>query len=78
MRTNPAVDTTTVVADLKSLTLDGLDEVNVLAATHSAHNNVADAQGAGVNRRYGAELPRFYAPRHGVAPGAKRNRFALL
>ena len=78
MRANPAVDATTVVANLKSVTLNGLDEVDVLAATHAAHNNVADTQGAGVNWRYRTQLSRFNAPRHGVTPGTKRNRFALL
>jgi hypothetical protein len=42
VRSDPAVDSTPIIADLKSLAADGLYEVQIFSAAHSAEHDVSD------------------------------------
>src|SRR5262249_9781913 len=65
-------------ADLEPFALDGLHEVQVLAALHLAQHDIADPDPGVVHRRHGANLARRDAPRHGSAARAELNRFPPL
>src|SRR5262245_5233278 len=73
---HPAVDPPAVVADLEARPLNGLDEVQVLAAPHLAQDDVADLERRGVNRLHRAELPRLDLAGHRVAARPEGHRLA--
>src|SRR5262249_49761587 len=75
---HPAVDEAAVVADLEPFALDGLHEVQVLAALHLAQHDIADPDPGVVHRRPGATRARRAAPRHGSAARSELNRFPPL
>ena len=62
MSADPAIDEAAVVRDLEALTLDRIDEVQVLVTANLAENDVADAQRGGIDRRDRAELAGLDAP----------------
>lgn len=62
---HPAVDSSSIVSDLKTRPLDRFDQMQVLLAVHFAEHNVADLEALGViHRAHSAELPGLDLPRH--------------
>jgi len=51
---NPTVYSTAIVSDLETVTLFGLDQVEVMIAAHLAKDDVANFQRFGADRRDGA------------------------
>ena len=75
----PPVNAPAIVADLKSFSLNRLDEVNILSAIYLAQHNIASDQRRRVFDWFnGAELAGFDSTNHRVPAGAKLNGFALL
>src|SRR5437868_4103724 len=65
-RGDPPVDAAAVVADLKAVALDRLDQVEVLRALHAAQHDVADHRRALAERRDGAQLSTLDPAHHAV------------
>src|SRR5690348_2755199 len=76
--TNPAVDETTIVADLKPRTLNGLHDVQILVAPDLTEDDVADFECGRIDRHDRAQLTRFDAPAHRAASRPKRNGLTRL
>jgi hypothetical protein len=55
--TDPTVDASAIVPDLKLVALSGLDEVNVLVAVDLAQNDVTNLKVVRIRRHDGAQLP---------------------
>ena len=51
---NPTVDATAIVPNLKSVALSGFDKVNVLEAVDFAEDDITDLKLIGIGRRDGA------------------------
>jgi hypothetical protein len=75
---DPSVDPATVVSDLKSLTLNGFDEMQVLLAVDFAQYNVAHVERRVDDRFDRAKLTGFDFSLHRVSPGPKLNRLSIF
>ncbi len=76
---HPAVDPTSVVADLESFALLGLDQVEVLTTVHLAQHDVANIERVVVIDWFdGAELTRLDSARHRVTTRPKLDRLTLF
>jgi hypothetical protein len=75
---DPTVDVPSVISDLKTRSLNRLDDVEVFSSPDFAEYNVAYFDGCGIDWLDGAKLPGFNFARHGVATRSKRNRFTIL
>jgi hypothetical protein len=73
IRSDPAVDSTAIVADLESFAADGLYEVKIFSTSYLAEHDVSDRECGTIDRRDSAEVTGFDAPLHRCASGAKRN-----
>jgi hypothetical protein len=71
IRTDPAVNVATIVADLKAITLPGFDQVDVLVTLDLAQNNITNLNVIRVHGCNGAELAGLNFPRHRIASWAK-------
>src|SRR5690348_11834660 len=76
--TDPSVDPTAIVPDLKPLALNRFDQMQVLLAIYFAEHDVTHLKGSKVHRLDRTELPRFDLAPHGMPPGTKLNRFPIL
>ena len=74
---DPTVDSASVVSDLKSWTLNRLDQMEVFVAVHFAQDNVANRQVRGIDRFDGAKLTGLDFSRHRMAARTKRNGLTL-
>jgi hypothetical protein len=63
VRTNPAVDSTAIVADLKPFAIDGLHEVQIFSTPHSTEHDVPGRESGAIDRRDRAEVAGFYTMR---------------
>ena len=73
---DPPIDASAIVANLKSRTLNRLDQMQILASVQFAKNNVTDFDRNGFSRNDSAELARFDLSPHRTAMRTKGNRFA--
>ena len=64
VRSNPAVDSTAIIADLKPLVADCFDEVQVFIAVHFTKDNVSNHEHRTIDRRDCAEMTGFDTPLH--------------
>jgi hypothetical protein len=69
--TDPSVYETPIVSDLKTSTVDRLDDVQVLAPAHFAKHNISHRKSGTINGRNRAKLARFDPSLHGVASWTK-------
>src|SRR5260370_41158053 len=75
---DPAVDTASVVPDLKPVSLFGLHQMQVLPSIHFAQYDVAHFQCGRINSFHRAKLARLDLASHRVSPRPKLYRFTLL
>jgi hypothetical protein len=67
----PAVDQSSIVPDLISITIDGLYDVQVVVAAHSAEHDVADLERRRIDRDDGAKLTGPDPPLHRISARAE-------
>lgn len=72
---DPAVDATAVVANLKALTVDGFDEVKVVAAFDFHQDDVIDCERERIAGFEGDEVAVIHFAAHGVATGTDLDGF---
>jgi hypothetical protein len=56
VRTNPAVDSAAIVADLESLATDGLDKVQIFITPYPTEHDVSDRESGTIDRYNSAEV----------------------
>src|SRR3990167_53176 len=76
--TDPAIDKATIIADLISPAINCFYNVQVVVASHSAQNDIADLKRVWSKRGHSTQLPRLDATLHRVATRAKLDGFAGL
>lgn len=79
IRSDPSIDFATVVADLKSLSRDGFDQVQVLVSSHFAKDDVTDGKFILLRNGFdSAKLSRFDLAFHGMSTRTKTDCLAIV
>jgi hypothetical protein len=73
----PTINSANIIANLKSITLYGFDQMQILAPIYFAKDNIPFFQDPVAQRFNCDQLPRFDLAFHGIAPGTELNGLSL-
>jgi hypothetical protein len=73
IRSDPSVDSTAIIADLKSFAADGLHQMQIFSASDLTKYDVTDRESGTIDRRDRAKIAGFDSSLHRRAPRTKRN-----
>jgi hypothetical protein len=75
---NPPIDSSAIIPDLKSRSLNGFDEVKVFLTVDFTQDNIPNLKSRWIHRRNRTKLTRFNLSGHRVSARSKRDRFSRL